>query len=149
MMTITTAPAINATLNGLSIVFLTLGFIYIKKGNQTAHRNCMLATFVCSTLFLIGYLSYHAYRVRVLGLGPTIFKDPAWFRPIYLTILITHTILAAAIVPLGLITLGLALRKRFEAHQKIARITWPIWMYVSITGVVIYFLLYQIYPQQG
>ena len=149
MMTITTAPAINATLNGLSIFFLTLGFIYIKKGNRTAHRNCMLATFVCSTLFLIGYIGYHAYRVRVLGLGPTIFKDPAWFRPIYLTILITHTILAAAIVPLGLITLGLALRKRFEAHKKIARITWPIWMYVSITGVVIYFLLYQIYPQQG
>lgn len=141
------APAINATLNGLSLVFLTLGFIHIRRGNKTAHRNCMLATFASSTLFLIGYLSYHTYRVRVLGLGPTVFKDPAWFRPIYLTILISHTILAAAIVPLGLYTLSLALREKFERHKKFARITWPIWMYVSITGVVIYFLLYQIFPQ--
>jgi len=149
MMNIHIAPAINAVLNGLSTVFLTLGFIYIKRGNKTAHRNCMLATFVCSTLFLIGYVGYHTYRVRVLGLGATVFKDPAWFRPIYLTILISHTILAAAIVPLGLYTLSLALRQQFERHKKIARITWPVWMYVSITGVVIYLLLYQIFPQHG
>lgn len=148
-MSLETAPAINAALNGLSAVFLTLGFIFIKKGNQAAHRRCMLAAFASSTFFLIGYISYHTYRVRVLGQGPTVFKDPAWFRPIYLTILISHTILAAAIVPLALWTLFRALRQRFEAHKKIARITWPIWMYVSVTGVVIYLLLYQIFPQKG
>ena len=79
--------------------------------------------------------------------GPTVFKDPAWFRPIYLTILLTHTVLAIAIVPLAIITLTRALRSRFDRHRQIARWTWPLWMYVSVTGVLIYLLLYRIFPQ--
>jgi uncharacterized membrane protein YozB (DUF420 family) len=101
----------------------------------------MIAAFVTSTLFLICYLAYHAKA------GRTVFKDPAWFRPWYLTLLLTHTVLAAVIVPLALITLSRALKQRFDRHKAIARWTWPIWMYVSVTGVVIYLLLYKIFPQ--
>ncbi len=108
-----------------------------------AHRNCMIAAVSSSVIFLICYLTYH-FTVKTL----TRFHDPAWFRPIYLTILITHTILAAAIVPMILVTLSRALRQRFDRHKKIARWTWPLWMYVSVTGVVIYLLLYQIFPQR-
>ena len=136
-------PALNACLNGLSAVLLTFGFVFIRKGNRAAHRNCMIAAFAVSTLFLVSYLTYHAIAPR------TYFREPDWFRPIYLVILLTHTVLAAAIVPLALTTLYFALRKKFETHRKIARWTWPIWMYVSVTGVVIYFILYQIYPQQN
>src|SRR5271170_7952625 len=93
-------PAVNATLNALSAVFLTLGFIFIKRGNKTAHRNCMVSAFVTSVVFLTCYLIYHGYLAIVLHRGPTHFLDPLWFRPSYLTILITHTILAVIIVPL-------------------------------------------------
>jgi putative membrane protein len=140
-------PAVNATLNGLSAVFLSLGYYFIRRRQQVAHRNCMVSAFCASVLFLACYLTYHGYRAYALHQGPTIFRDPAWFRPIYLTILLTHTVLAVVIVPLVLITLSRARRKRFEAHRRIARWTWPLWMYVSVTGVVIYLLLYQIYPQ--
>jgi len=99
-------------------------------------------------IFLGCYLTYHIWLAVVLHQGPTRFLNPAWFRPVYLTILITHTILAAAIVPLILLTLNRARKQNFEAHKKIARWTWPLWMYVSVTGVVIYFLLYQIFPQK-
>ena len=136
-------PAVNASLNGLSAGFLTAGFVCIKRGNKTAHRNCMLAAFGTSALFLGGYLTYHL-GVRTV----THFHNPEWFRPIYLTILLTHTVLAAVIVPLILVTLIRALRERFDAHKKIARWTWPLWLYVSVTGVVVYLLLYQIFPQQ-
>lgn len=135
-------PAVNAMLNGLSAVFLTAGFIFIRRKNQTAHRNCMIAAFITSTIFLACYLIYHAYA------GRTVFKDPSWFRPIYLTLLLTHTVLAVVIVPMILVTLSRALRARFDKHKQIARWTWPLWMYVSVTGVVIYFLLYQIFPQK-
>jgi putative membrane protein len=141
-------PAVNATLNGLSAIFLTLGFIFIKRGDKIAHRNCMISAFVTSIVFLSCYLTYHGYLWVVLHRGPTRFLNPAWFRPIYLTILITHTILAVIIVPLILRTLWLARKERFEAHKKIARWTWPLWMYVSVTGVVVYLLLYQIFPQK-
>jgi putative membrane protein len=141
-------PAVNACLNGLSAVFLSAGYCFIRRKNQAAHRNCMIAAFVTSTLFLACYLTYHGYRAYVLHQGPTVFKDPAWFRPIYLGILLSHTVLAALIVPLALITLQRALRQRFESHKKIARWTWPCWMYVSVTGVLIYLLLYQIFPQK-
>lgn len=147
-MTITTLPAINAALNALSAFFLLAGFVYIKRGNQTAHRDCMVGAFITSALFLICYLSYHSYRYYVLQQGPTVFREPEWFRPIYLAILLSHTILAAAIVPLALLTLARAMKKKFEAHKRIARVTWPIWIYVSVTGVLIYLLLYQIFPQQ-
>jgi uncharacterized membrane protein YozB (DUF420 family) len=146
-MSIYDLPAVNASLNGLSAIFLTAGFIFIRRKNKIAHRNCMITAFCTSVIFLICYLTYHTYLAAVLHRGPTRFVNPAWFRPIYLTILLTHTILAATIVPLILITLSRALRERFDKHKKIARWTWPLWMYVSITGVLIYFLLYQIFPQ--
>ena len=141
-------PAVNATLNGLSAIFLSFGFFFIRRGNKIAHRNCMISAFVTSVIFLGCYLTYHIWLAVVLHQGPTRFLNPAWFRPVYLTILITHTILAAAIVPLILLTLNRARKQNFEAHKKIARWTWPLWMYVSVTGVVIYFLLYQIFPQK-
>lgn len=135
-------PAINACLNGLSAVLLSFGYVFIKQGKRVAHRNCMIAAFVTSSIFLACYLYYHAHA------GRTVFKDPAWFRPIYLTILLTHTILAVTIVPMILMTFHRALKERFELHKKIARWTWPLWMYVSVTGVLIYLLLYQIFPQK-
>jgi uncharacterized membrane protein YozB (DUF420 family) len=135
-------PAVNATLNGLSALLLLAGFICIKRGNKIAHRNCMIAALTTSILFLACYLTYH-FTVKVV----TRFVEPQWFRPIYLTILLTHTILAVAIVPMVIMTLSRALRERFDAHKRIARWTWPAWMYVSVTGVIIYLLLYQIFPQ--
>ena len=142
-MTIHDLPAVNATLNGLSAVFLTAGFVFIKRGNKIAHRNCMVSAFCTSVVFLGCYLTYHATVKTV-----THFVDPAWFKPIYLTILATHTLLAAAIVPLIFTTLWRAKKENFAAHKKIARWTWPLWLYVSVTGVVIYLLLYQIFPQK-
>lgn len=147
-MTIHDLPAINATLNGLSAVFLATGFAFIKRGNKIAHRNCMVSAFCISVVFLICYLTYHTYLAVVLHRGPTRFLNPAWFRPIYLTILISHTLLAAAIVPMILITLNRARLQRFDLHKKIARWTWPLWMYVSVTGVVVYWLLYIQFPQR-
>jgi len=141
-------PAANASLNGLSAAFLAAGFIFIRRKNKIAHRNCMIAAFVTSVCFLACYLTYHGYLAMVLHQGPTRFLNPAWFRPIYLIILGTHTVLAAVIVPLILITLWRAKNQRFDAHKKIARWTWPLWMYVSVTGVIVYFLLYQIFPQR-
>jgi len=134
-------PVVNATLNGLSAILLAFGYYFIRRRNQRAHMKCMIAAFVTSTLFLICYLTYHAKA------GRTVFKDPAWFRPWYLALLFTHTILAAVIVPLVLVTLSRAIKFRFERHKQVARWTWPIWMYVSVTGVVIYLLLYKIFPQ--
>jgi putative membrane protein len=147
-MTVFDLPAVNASLNGLSAGFLTAGFVFIRRKNRIAHRNCMLAAFATSTLFLVCYLTYHGYLALVLHRGPTRFVNPPQWRPVYLTILLTHTVLAVAIVPLALITLSRALRQRFDRHKRIARWTWPLWMYVSVTGVVIYFMLYQIFPQR-
>ncbi len=141
-MSLNDLPALNATLNGLAAIFLAAGFVFIRRKNQTAHRNCMVAALCASALFLVGYLTYH-FTVH----GVTRFREPAWFRPIYLALLLTHTVLATAIVPMILITLSRALRERFDAHRKIARWTWPLWMYVSVTGVLIYWLLYHRFPQ--
>ena len=136
-------PASNAFFNGLAGVFLAFGYYFIKRGNRIAHRNCMISAVISSGLFLTGYLIYHfGYH------GLTRFRDPLWFRPIYLTLLTTHLILAIAIVPMIIITMSRALRQRFDKHKKIARWTWPFWMYVSVTGVLIYLLLYQIFPQK-
>ncbi len=146
-MSLADLPAVNAALNTLSAVFLGAGFYYIKRRNECAHRRCMLAAFVTSTLFLACYLTYHTYVAYYLGKGPTVFREPAWFRPIYLVILLTHTVLAMAVVPLALRTLYLGLKGRYDAHRKIARWTWPIWLYVSVTGVLIYLFLYQVFPQ--
>ena len=141
-MTIQDLPIVNACLNALATVFLMLGFVYIKKGNKTAHRNCMVSAFVTSAVFLTCYLTYH-FSTEVV----TKFVEPEWFRPIYFVLLITHVVLAVVILPLIFITLSRALKERFDQHRKIARWTWPLWMYVSITGVLIYLLLYQIFPQ--
>jgi len=142
-MTIHDLPAVNASLNGLSAIFLTAGYIFIRQKNKPAHRNCMVAAFVTSIVFLACYLTYH-FSVQTV----THFREPAWFRPIYLAILLSHTVLAMVIVPLILLTLNHARRQNFEAHKKIARWTWPLWMYVSVTGVAVYLLLYRIFPQK-
>jgi uncharacterized membrane protein YozB (DUF420 family) len=147
-MSLADLPAVNATLNGLSAILLGAGYYFIRHKSRDAHRNCMIAAFVTSTLFLGCYLTYHGYLAYYVHRGPTVFRDPAWFRPIYLGILLTHTLLAIVIVPLALITLQRALRQRFELHKQIARWTWPLWMYVSVTGVLIYLLLYRIFPQR-
>ena len=135
-------PKVNATLNGSSAILLTAGFVFIKRRRVAAHRACMIAAFSTSVLFLICYLTYH-----YMG-GFTKFEKPAWFHPWYITLLATHTLLAVVIVPLILMTLHRALKERFDLHKKIARWTWPLWMYVSVTGVVVYLLLYQIFPQK-
>ena len=135
-MSVSSLPALNAALNSLSAVFLLAGFLFIKSRNPRAHRACMLTAFGCSILFLISYLIYH-YQV-----GSVPFQGQGWIRPVYFTILLTHTILATAVVPLALITLTRALRERFDAHRRIARWTFPIWLYVSVTGVVVYWMLY-------
>ena len=141
-MTLHDLPASNAIFNGLAGVFLAFGYYFIKRGHKTAHRNCMIAAVCSSALFLTGYLIYH-FTVK----GITRFLEPAWFRPIYLTLLCTHLVLAILILPLILITLTFATKGRFELHKKIARWTWPMWMYVSVTGVLIYWLLYHKFPQ--
>lgn len=146
-MSIYDLPAVNASLNGLSAAFLTAGFIFIRQKKIIPHRNCMISAFCVSVIFLICYLSYHTYLAVVLHRGPTRFPDN-WFRPIYLTILFTHSVLAMVIVPMILITLSRGLRERFDKHKKIARWTWPLWMYVSVTGVLVYLFLYQIFPQK-
>ena len=140
-------PALNACLNGLSAVFLAAGYYFIRHGNKSKHRNCMVSAFISSTVFLACYLTYHIGMRIHYGKGHTQFLEPEWFRPIYLFILFSHLMLAIAIVPLVLMTLHRAVKQRFELHKKIARWTWPIWMYVSVTGVIIYLILYQIFPQ--
>lgn len=140
-MTLSDLPLLNAGLNTLSTTFLTLGYIFIRQKKIIAHRNCMIAAFATSTLFLISYLFYH------FNAGRTTFTNPQWFRPYYLVLLLTHTVLAVVIVPMILVTFSRALKARYELHKKIARWTWPVWMYVSVTGVLIYYLLYVKYPQ--
>jgi len=134
-------PALDAVLNGSSAVLIGSGLYFIKRGREQAHKRMMLAAFVTSSLFLICYLYYHL----VLRAGVTRFQGQGFSRPLYFTILISHTILAAVVVPFILITLARALKGRFERHKKIAPYTWAIWMYVSVTGVVIYLMLYKIF----
>ncbi|MCX8155426.1 MAG: DUF420 domain-containing protein [Verrucomicrobiae bacterium] len=134
-------PTLNACLNTLATVFLLAGYRAIRRQRPQVHRACMLLALLASTAFLISYLIYHAQAPR------TVFREPAWFRPIYLGILLTHTVLAAVIVPLVLATLWRALKGRFEAHRRLARWTLPLWLYVSVTGVLIYYLLYVKFPQ--
>jgi uncharacterized membrane protein YozB (DUF420 family) len=132
-------PVINATLNGTSAILLLVGHNLIRRGRMAAHRAVMLSAVIVSTLFLISYLYYHA------NVGSVRFQGKGWSRPVYFTILTSHTLLAAAIVPLVIITLSRALRERFEQHRAIARWTYPLWLYVSVTGVVIYFMLYHLF----
>ena len=138
MLEISDLPTVNATLNTISGILLTIGYVQIRQRKITAHKNCMLAAFGVSVLFLVCYVIYH-YNV-----GSKPFTKEGWIRPVYFTILISHIILAFVIVPLALRTLYLAWRERFEAHRRIAKITFPIWLYVSVTGVLIYLMLYQL-----
>jgi uncharacterized membrane protein YozB (DUF420 family) len=135
--TLSDLPALNASLNAVSAVFLTAGYRQIRHKKIAAHRACMLAAFTASTLFLISYLIYHSQ------VGTTRFLRQGWIRPVYFTILSTHVVLAAAILPLAVITLNRALHERFDKHRRIARWTLPLWMYVSVTGVLVYLILYQ------
>lgn len=132
-------PAINATLNGASAVLLLVGHRMIMRGRVIAHKRLMITALVTSSLFLACYLYYHWH------VGSVHFRGHGVTRPIYFTILISHTVLAACTVPLVIITLVLALREKFDRHRAIARWTYPIWVYVSMTGVVVYFMLYQLF----
>jgi putative membrane protein len=139
-MTLSDLPAVNATLNATAAVLLAIGWILIRRGRYRAHRAVMIAAFCTSILFLISYLVYHAH------IGSKHFPGEGAVRIVYFGILITHTFLAAAIVPLVLITLSRGLSARYDRHRAIARWTLPLWMYVSVTGVVVYFMLYRLYP---
>jgi uncharacterized membrane protein YozB (DUF420 family) len=134
-------PAINATLNGCSAILLVIGRGLIARGKVAAHRLVMLTAFATSSLFLVCYVYYHWPHHG----GIVYFRGTGWSRPVYFTILTSHTILAVIIVPMVLITLSRALRERFDQHRAIARWTFPIWLYVSITGVVIYLMLFRIF----
>jgi uncharacterized membrane protein YozB (DUF420 family) len=133
-------PAVNAVLNGTAAVLILIGIYLIKTKRQRAHRAVMISAFVASSLFLISYLTYHAH------IGSKHFPGQGVARTIYFAILLTHTVLAAVVVPMVLITLTRALKGRFDRHRPIARWTYPVWLYVSVTGVVIYLMLYQLYP---
>lgn len=135
-MDVTILPTINALLNSASAVLMITGHRFMHQGRIAAHRACMIAAVSSSSLFLVSYLYYHFHA------GAIRFQGTGWIRPVYFTILTTHTILAAAVVPLVLITLILGLRGNFEKHRPVARWTYPIWLYVSITGVLIYFMVY-------
>jgi putative membrane protein len=133
-------PLLNALLNGSSALCLLAGFYFIRRREIRKHRVCMIAAFVCSALFLISYVVYHA------NVGSIRFAGEGSVRALYFTILVSHTLLAATVPALAIITLRRALRARFEQHRKIARWVLPVWLYVSVTGVVIYLMLYRIYP---
>jgi uncharacterized membrane protein YozB (DUF420 family) len=132
-------PAVNATLNGSSAVLLLIGRWFIGRGRISIHRAFMIAALVTSSVFLLSYLYYHAH------VGSVHFQGQGWSRPVYFTILISHTILAAVVVPMVIVTLSRALRERFDRHRAIARWTFPVWMYVSVTGVIVYVMLYHLF----
>ncbi len=135
-MTINALPTLNAILNAVAATLLICGYLFIRRGHIQAHRRCMLAAFVVSILFLVSYLTYHAQ------VGSRRYPGTGTFRTIYLTILFTHTVLAAVVPPLAIVTLWRALHGRFDRHVAIARWTLPVWIYVSVTGVIVYVMLY-------
>ena len=137
MIPVSQLPAVNAALNSLSAILLVGGYLFIKSRNIKAHKACMLSAFGSSILFLASYLVYH-YQV-----GSVPFKGQGGIRLVYFTILLTHTILATTVAPLALVTLFRAFKERFDAHRRIARWTFPIWLYVSVTGVIVYWMLYR------
>ena len=141
VVSLTDLPAVNAVLNGTSALLLACGYLCIRRRQVSAHKICMLTALGTSTLFLISYLTYHYH------IGSMDFTGHGWVRPLYFTILITHTSLAAGIVPLAVVTVYRAWKAQFAKHTRIARWTLPLWLYVSITGVIIYWMLYQLYPR--
>ena len=136
-MTVHDLPAVNASLNALSGVLLLTGYVMIRTRRIPQHRRCMIAAFITSSAFLVCYIVYHAQ------VGSVPFTRQGFVRPLYFTILITHVTLAATVVPLALVTLSRGLKGRYPQHIRIARWTFPIWLYVSVTGVLVYVLLYQ------
>lgn len=138
-MDIADLPALNAVLNGTAAVFLTTGYVMIRQGRRALHKACMLAALVTSTAFLTSYVIYHAH------VGSRPFMGRGTVRAVYFGILLTHVVLAAAILPLALVTTARGLRSQFDRHKAIARWTLPVWLYVSVTGVVIYLMLYRLY----
>ena len=141
-----TLPHVNAILNSTSGVLLIWGYVLIRRRRTGAHRAAMIAAFCTSVVFLVSYVLYHTYLAYYLGRGPTKFTGEGFIRPVYLIILLTHTVLAVAVVPFILVTLLRGLRRQDERHRRIARWTLPIWLYVSVTGVVVYLFLYHFYP---
>ncbi len=131
-------PALNAALNAATALLLSAGWVMIRGRHVTAHKTCMLSAFGVSLLFLASYLYYHAHA------GVRHFAGTGWIRPVYFAILMSHTVLAAAIVPLAVVTVALGLSSRFPRHQRVARWTLPLWLYVSLTGVAVYVLLYRL-----
>jgi len=134
--------ALNASLNGISAILLASGYLAIRTGKIKVHKGFMLSAFTVSTVFLGSYLIYH-YRV-----GHVVFQGQGWIRPVYFALLISHTVLAIVIVPMILVTLRRAWLEKFDKHRIIARWTLPLWFYVSVTGVIVYILLYQLYPSR-
>ena len=139
-------PPVNAGLNSLSAIFLLAGFIFIRRGNKRAHVACMVSALVTSAVFLACYLTYHYLKEGHVTRFP---EEYPVARIVYLVILGTHTVLAMVNLPMIVLTVIPALRKRFDRHRRMARWTWPIWMYVSVTGVIVYFMLYQWFPAPG
>jgi putative membrane protein len=137
-MTVYDLPTLNASLNAVATAFLFAGWVLIRRGRIEAHRRCMLAAFAASCLFLVFYVIYHAQA------GSRPFQGQGPIRHVYFTILITHVVLAAGIVPMALVTLRRGLMRDDVRHRRLARWTWPLWMYVSVTGVVIYLMLYHL-----
>ena len=138
-------PHLNALLNASSGVFLMCGFVFILRKRVREHRFCMLSASTISAVFLVSYVTHHALRTYYFGLGPTRFTGTGLARPVYFTILTSHTVLAAVIFPFVIATLYRALKGRFDEHRRLARLVFPIWLFVSITGVIVYLMLYQIY----
>ena len=141
-------PHWNALLNATSGVFLLIGFYFIRSGQIARHRASMITASSISALFLLSYLSHHAIRTYYFGLGPTRFTGEGLIRPIYFTILTSHTILAAIAAPFIIATLWRGLKGNYDKHRRLARLVYPVWLYVSVTGVVVYLLLYQIFPNR-
>lgn len=131
-------PALNALLNTASAILLVTGYRFIRQGRRDAHRAAMTAALIVSAVFLASYLVYHA---RV---GSVKFQKTGWIRPVYFTILISHTVLAACVAPMALLTVWRAWKGRFDRHRRLARITLPLWLYVSVTGVAVYVMLYRL-----
>ena len=139
-------PHLNALLNATSGVFLLVGFYYIRTGQIVRHRAAMITASSISAMFLVSYVSHHAVRTYLYGMGPTKFTGEGLIRPVYFTILTSHTFLAALVAPFVLLTLWRGLKGNYEKHKKVARLVFPAWLYVSVTGVLVYLLLYQFYP---
>ena len=146
--TISQLPVVNASLNALAAVLLIAGLVLIKNRRERAHMWTMLTAFATSVIFLACYLTYHTYRQYYEGVGHTRFQGPATISYVYYTILISHVILAATVPFLAIATIYLGLRDRRTSHRRLARWTLPIWLYVSITGVVVYWMLYHLYPAE-